>query len=74
MKRQELVNGTWTLLTEVDKFLRNNRNITASRLGRNAVKDPNFVSDIRNSRVCNQRTIDRVLRYIEQNTKEKPNA
>ena len=52
------------LLRDVEKFLRTS-NMPAARFGREAVKDPRFVFDLRKGREPRQRTIDRVLAFLE---------
>jgi len=53
------------LLRDVEKFLRA-RNFSAARFGREAVRDPRFVFDLRNGREPRHQTIERVRAYLEQ--------
>ena len=52
------------LLREVEKFLRTS-NMPAAKLGREAVKDPRFVFDLRNGREPRPRTVARVRAFLE---------
>ena len=52
------------LLREVEKFLRASQ-VPATRFGREAMRDPRFVFDLRNGREPRLRTVDRVLAYLE---------
>lgn len=52
-----------TLLTEIERCLRR-RNISASRFGREAARDPRFVFDLRRGREPRPRTAERVLTFI----------
>ena len=52
------------LLREVEKFLKNS-NMPAARFGREVVKDPRFVFDLRNGREPRPRTIERVRAFLE---------
>ena len=52
------------LLREVENFLRDS-NIPAARFGREAMKDPRFVFDLRNGREPRQSTVERVRRFLE---------
>lgn len=53
------------LLRDVEKFLRSN-NFSAARFGREAVRDPRFVFDLRNGREPRSHTVERVRAYLEQ--------
>ena len=48
----------------MEKFLKIS-NMPAARFGREAVRDPRFVFDLRNGREPRPRTIERVLAYLE---------
>ena len=52
------------LLREVEKFIRS-ADVPAARFGREAMGDPRFVFDLRNGREPRERTIERVLAYLE---------
>ncbi|MDP9422614.1 MAG: hypothetical protein M3Q19_07260 [Pseudomonadota bacterium] len=58
--------GTTTvnLLREVEKFLKVS-DMPAARFGRESVKDPRFVFDLRNGREPRPRTIARVRAFLE---------
>ena len=53
------------LLRDVEKFMRSN-NFTAARFGREAMRDPRFVFDLRNGREPRSRTVARVRAFLEQ--------
>ena len=52
------------LLTEVEKFLKTS-NIPAARFGREVMRDPRFVFDLRNGREPRDRTITRVRAFLK---------
>lgn len=52
-----------SFLTDVEAFL-SERGMEASLFGRNALKDPNFVFDLRKGRCPNLRTIQRVRAFM----------
>lgn len=52
------------LLREVEKYLRR-RAIAPTRFGRDAVRDPRFVFDLRNGREPRPCTVERVRAYLE---------
>lgn len=52
------------LLREVEKFLKNS-NMPAARFGREVVKDPRFVFDLRRGREPRPRTVERVRAFLE---------
>ena len=52
------------LLKHVEKHLREHR-LSAARFGRASVGDPSFVFELRRGRDPRQRTVRRVLAYIE---------
>ena len=52
------------LLREVEKFL-NFSNMEATKFGREVVKDPRFVFDLRNGREPRPRTIAKVRDFLE---------
>jgi 2,4-dienoyl-CoA reductase-like NADH-dependent reductase (Old Yellow Enzyme family) len=52
-----------SFLTDVEAFL-SERHMEASLFGRNALKDPNFVFDLRKGRCPNLRTIQRVRAFM----------
>lgn len=53
------------LLERIDRYLRHTRS-APSRLGRDAVGDPNFVMSLRRGRQPRQSTLDRVIAFIER--------
>lgn len=52
------------LLREVEKFLRASE-ISAARFGRDAMRDPRFVFDLRKGREPRLETVSRVRAYLE---------
>lgn len=54
-----------TFLAEIEAFLAH-EGISPSAFGRDAVGDPNFVSDLRAGRMPNLRMVGRVQGYIKQ--------
>lgn len=52
------------LLREVEKFLRDSK-VPAASFGREVMRDPRFVFDLRNGREPRSRTVDRVRAYLE---------
>ena len=52
------------LLRDVEKFLKNS-DMPATRFGREAVRDPRFVFDLRRGREPGPRTIERVRAFLE---------
>lgn len=55
---------TLELLQEIESFLQAGR-VAESRLGREALRDPNFVSELRGGRVVRASTRQRVRAYIQ---------
>lgn len=53
------------ILDRIDHYLRNSKT-SPSRLGRDAVGDPNFVMNLRDGRQPRQATLDRVIAFIER--------
>ncbi len=53
------------ILDRIDPYLRRSKS-SPSRLGRDAVGDPNFVMNLRDGRRPRQATLDRVLAFIER--------
>jgi len=53
------------ILDRIDRYLRSTKS-SASRLGRDALGDPNFVANLRDGRQPRQATLDRVLAFIER--------
>lgn len=53
------------ILDRIDHYLRATKT-TPSRLGRDAVGDPNFVMNLRDGRQPRQATLDRVLDFIDR--------
>ena len=56
--------STVHLLRDVENYLKIS-NMPAARFGREAMKDPRFVFDLRNGREPRQRTVDRVRAFLE---------
>ncbi len=56
------------LLRDIEKYLRSS-NTTPTRFGRDAVRDPRFVLDLRNGREPRRCTVMRVLTYIARQTR-----
>ena len=52
------------ILERIDRYLRVTKT-TPSRLGRDAVGDPNFVMNLRDGRQPRQATLDRVIAFID---------
>lgn len=52
------------ILDRIDRYLRNSKS-SQSRLGRDAVGDPNFVTNLRDGRQPRKATLDRVIAFIE---------
>jgi len=52
------------LLREVEHFLRTTK-IPAARFGREAMRDPRFVFDLRNGREPRPRTVARIREFLE---------
>jgi len=52
------------ILDRIDRYLRSTKT-TPSRLGRDAVGDPNFVMNLRDGRQPRQATLDRVIAFID---------
>jgi hypothetical protein len=52
------------ILRDVEKFLKNS-SMTAAKFGREAVKDPRFVFDLRKGREPRPRTVERVRAFLE---------
>ena len=52
------------LLRTVEIYLKTS-NVPAARFGREAMKDPRFVFDLRRGREPRKRTIERVRAYLE---------
>lgn len=52
------------LLRRVERFLRSSR-ISPTRFGREAVRDPKFVADLRAGRTPRPATARRVIAYLE---------
>jgi len=53
------------ILDRIDLYLRASKT-SPSRLGRDAVGDPNFVMNLRDGRQPRQATLDRVIAFIER--------
>jgi 2,4-dienoyl-CoA reductase-like NADH-dependent reductase (Old Yellow Enzyme family) len=53
------------LLHRIERYLRSTK-MTATRFGRDAVGDPNFVTNLRDGRQPRQTTLTRVLDFIER--------
>lgn len=59
------------LLYEINKFLRAN-DMPPTRFGREAVKDPRFVFDLRNGREARPQTAERVRAYMAEQAPAVP--
>lgn len=57
------------LLTHVERYLRKS-GVSATRLGREAVRDPRFVHDLRNGREPRASTTHRVLAWMDVQDQE----
>lgn len=55
---------TVNILHDVEKFLKNS-NMPPAKFGREAMKDPRFVFDLRNGREPSARTVKKVRDYLE---------
>ncbi|HET9640056.1 MAG TPA: hypothetical protein VFP12_12700 [Allosphingosinicella sp.] len=53
------------ILDRIDTYLRATKT-TPTRLGRDAVGDPNFVMNLRDGRQPRQATLDRVIAFIDR--------
>ena len=53
------------ILDRIDRYLRASKT-TPSRLGRDAVGDPNFVMSLRDGRQPRQATLDRVNAFLDR--------
>ena len=53
------------ILERIEHYLRETRS-TPSRLGRDAMGDPNFVANLRDGRQPRQPTLDRLIAFIER--------
>lgn len=53
------------ILDRIDRYLRATKT-TPTRLGRDAVGDPNFVMNLRDGRQPRQATLDRVIAFIDR--------
>jgi hypothetical protein len=53
------------ILDRIDRYLRATKT-TPSRLGRDAVGDPNFVMNLRDGRQPRQATLDRLIDFIDR--------
>ena len=52
------------ILRDVEKFLKNS-SMPAAKFGREAVKDPRFVFDLRKGREPRARTIEKIRAFLE---------
>jgi len=52
------------ILRDVERFLKNS-SMPAAKFGREAVKDPRFVFDLRKGREPRPRTIERIRAFLE---------
>lgn len=53
------------ILDRIDRYLRSTKS-SPSRLGRDAVGDPNFVTNLRDGRRPRKATLDRVIAFIDR--------
>ncbi len=58
------------LLPVIEKYIRA-RNIAPTRFGRDAVRDPRFVLDLRNGREPRRGTVKRVIAFIDDQNREE---
>jgi hypothetical protein len=56
------------ILDHIEAYLRRSKT-SPSRLGRDAVGDPNFVMNLRDGRQPRQATLDRVVAFLERQEK-----
>jgi hypothetical protein len=56
------------ILDRIDRYLRSSK-ISPSRLGRDAVGDPNFVMNLRDGRQPRQATLERVVAFLDREEK-----
>jgi hypothetical protein len=56
------------ILDRIDRYLRSTKT-TPSRLGRDAVGDPNFVMNLRDGRQPRRATLERVLAFLDREEK-----
>lgn len=54
-------------LAQVEAYIARRADITATALGREAVKDPSFVFDLRRGRSPSLAIVERVLRFMDEN-------
>lgn len=66
-----MIRRSMMLLERIEAHIRE-RKMTPSRFGREAVNDWNFVFQLRAGREPRNKTIERVLRYIEKNARISP--
>ncbi len=52
-----------TLLQRIEAHIRSHQ-VPATRIGRGALRDPNFVADLRRGRKPGPKTVARVLAYL----------
>jgi hypothetical protein len=64
------MNITDQFRTQVEDYLKATQ-MTPTKLGQEALRDPKFVFDLRAGRSCSAKTMDRVLGYISQNAPQK---
>lgn len=61
-------------LARVEAYIAHRQDLTATALGREAVKDPNFVFDLRRGRSPSLAIVERVLRFMDQHPAADANA
>lgn len=60
-------------IAEIDAFLKRS-GMSATAFGREAVKDPNFVHDLRDGRMPNLGLVDRVQKFIRSESQKSRKA
>lgn len=58
------------LLDRIEAFLKAREDYSATKLGKDAVGDPNFVRDLRDGREPRRKTIERAATFLEQQERE----
>lgn len=67
VRERKPLGHTQQLLARIEAFLRHQRNVSASKLGREAVNDPRLVFDLRAGATIGRRRRDRVFAWLEEN-------
>lgn len=61
------------LLDRIERHLKSRR-VPPTRFGRDAVNDPNFIFDLRDGRDPRERTVRRVIAYLDRIEQTAPGA